>query len=139
MDKAIHVSCIIDKLSPFWKDFKHALKHKKEELTLVELGSHLLIEESLKDDDVASWVDSGATIHMGNESTSLVHERGCVDLRFSSGKIVSMFNVLHVHDIRKNLVSSSILNNCGYKQVIESNKFVLSKHGLSHGFWGEAV
>ncbi|GJR87433.1 zinc finger, CCHC-type containing protein [Tanacetum coccineum] len=30
------------------KDFKHTLKHKKDELTLVELGSHLRIEESLR-------------------------------------------------------------------------------------------
>ncbi|GJT23559.1 hypothetical protein Tco_0893496 [Tanacetum coccineum] len=42
------VSCIIDKLLPSWKDFKHTLKHKKDELTLVELGSHLHIEESPK-------------------------------------------------------------------------------------------
>ncbi|GJR00964.1 hypothetical protein Tco_0523948 [Tanacetum coccineum] len=48
------VSCIIDKLPPSWKDFKHILKHLKEELTLVELGSHLRIE----------WVDSGATVHV---------------------------------------------------------------------------
>ncbi|GJS86926.1 zinc finger, CCHC-type containing protein [Tanacetum coccineum] len=48
MDEAIQVSCIIDKLPPSWKDFKHTLKHKKEELTLVELDSHLHIEESLK-------------------------------------------------------------------------------------------
>ncbi|GKD57984.1 hypothetical protein Tco_1295493 [Tanacetum coccineum] len=48
MDEAIKVSCIIDKLLPSWKDFKHTLKHKKEELTLVELGSHLHIEESLR-------------------------------------------------------------------------------------------
>ncbi|GJW20764.1 hypothetical protein Tco_0031386 [Tanacetum coccineum] len=69
------------------------------------------------DDDVAWWVDSGATVHvckdrcwfktyeslndgsilhMGNESTALVHERGCVDLKFSSGKIVSLFNVFDV-------------------------------------------
>ncbi|GJY14033.1 zinc finger, CCHC-type containing protein [Tanacetum coccineum] len=55
------------------------------------------------DDDVAWWVDSGATVyvckdrcwfktyeslndgsilHMRNESTALLHERGCVDLRF---------------------------------------------------------
>nr|GEX72846.1 zinc finger, CCHC-type [Tanacetum cinerariifolium] len=153
--------------------FKHTLKHLKEELTLIELGSHLRIKESLKvqdsdkpngnniagpsvvnmvehnnfsryndnkgtkgsgdgssnhlkgpnmfnksfqiyyvtyvsevyfvqDDDVAWWVDSGATVHvckdrcrfktyeslndgsihhMGNESTSLVRERGCVDIR----------------------------------------------------------
>ncbi|GJZ13450.1 zinc finger, CCHC-type containing protein [Tanacetum coccineum] len=244
IDEAIQVSCIIDKLPPSWKDFKHTLKHKKEELTLVELGSSLRIEESLgvqdsdktkgnnvvgplvvnmkakptcwkcgktghikrdckgvnvgnkangsgtkgsvdglsnslkgqnmfnkslqvyyvtyvseayfvQDDDVVWWVDSGATVHvckdrywfktyeslnngsilhMGNKSTALVHGRGCVDLKFSSGKIVSLFNVLHVPNIRKNLVSSSILNNYGYKQVIESNKFVLSKHGMFIGF-----
>ncbi|GKF00312.1 zinc finger, CCHC-type containing protein, partial [Tanacetum coccineum] len=29
------------------KDFKHTLKHQKDELTLIELGSHLSIEESL--------------------------------------------------------------------------------------------
>nr|GEX69406.1 hypothetical protein [Tanacetum cinerariifolium] len=119
----------------------------QEELTLIELGSHLCTEESprvqdsdkpkgknvagpsvvnmvehnyssrangsstkgskdgssnpLKDDDVAWWVDSGATmhvckdkrwfktykslndgsiLHLGNESTALVHGSGCVDL-----------------------------------------------------------
>ncbi|GJX99431.1 zinc finger, CCHC-type containing protein [Tanacetum coccineum] len=109
----------------------------------------------MQDDDVAWWVDSGATVHvckdrcwfkiyeslndgsilhMGNESTALVHGCGYVDLMFSSVKIVSLLNVLHVPNIRKNLVSSSVLNNCGYKQVIESNKFVLSKHGVFIGF-----
>ncbi|GKF56578.1 hypothetical protein Tco_0166918, partial [Tanacetum coccineum] len=43
MDEAIQVSCIIDKLPSSWKDFKHTLKHQKEELTFVELGSHLLV------------------------------------------------------------------------------------------------
>ncbi|KAI3669584.1 hypothetical protein L6452_40840 [Arctium lappa] len=32
----------------FLKDFKHMLKHKKKELSLVQLGSHLHIEESLR-------------------------------------------------------------------------------------------
>ncbi|GJX14516.1 zinc finger, CCHC-type containing protein [Tanacetum coccineum] len=50
-DEAIQVSCIIDKLPPLWKDFKHTLKHLKEELTLIELGSHLRIEESLRAQD----------------------------------------------------------------------------------------
>ncbi|GJX29166.1 zinc finger, CCHC-type containing protein [Tanacetum coccineum] len=40
MDEAIQVSY-----------FKHTLKHQKEELTLVELGSHLCIEESLRVQD----------------------------------------------------------------------------------------
>ncbi|GJX98417.1 zinc finger, CCHC-type containing protein [Tanacetum coccineum] len=51
MDESIQVSCIIDKLPPSWKDFKHTLKHLKEELTLIELGSHLRIEESLQVQD----------------------------------------------------------------------------------------
>ncbi|GJR24596.1 zinc finger, CCHC-type containing protein [Tanacetum coccineum] len=51
MDEAIQVSCIIDKLPPYWKDFKHTLKHLKEKLTLVELGSHLCIKESLRMQD----------------------------------------------------------------------------------------
>nr|GFA56845.1 zinc finger, CCHC-type [Tanacetum cinerariifolium] len=51
MDESIQVSYIIDKLPPSWKDFKHTLKHLKDELTLVELGSHLRIEESLRMQD----------------------------------------------------------------------------------------
>nr|GEV69108.1 zinc finger, CCHC-type [Tanacetum cinerariifolium] len=51
MDESIQVSCIIDKLSPSWKDFKHTLKHLKEELTLIEVGSHLRIEESFRVQD----------------------------------------------------------------------------------------
>nr|GEV91541.1 zinc finger, CCHC-type [Tanacetum cinerariifolium] len=51
MDEAIQVSCIIDKLPSFWKNFKHILKHLKEELALVELGSHLRIEKSLRMQD----------------------------------------------------------------------------------------
>ncbi|GJY67756.1 zinc finger, CCHC-type containing protein [Tanacetum coccineum] len=70
----------------------------------------------VQDDNVAWWVDSGATfhvckdkcwfktyeslndgsiLHMENESTALVHGRGCVDLRFCSGKIISLLG--HVH------------------------------------------
>nr|GEV68679.1 zinc finger, CCHC-type [Tanacetum cinerariifolium] len=209
IDESIQVSCIIDKLSPSWKDFKNTLKHLKEELTLIELGSHLRIEESLRvqdsdkpkgnnvaglsvvnmvehnnsskyndnkgtkgskdgssnrlkgqkmfnkslqiyyvthvseayfvqDDDITWWVDSEAAVHvckdrcwfktyeslndvsilhMGNESTALVHGRSCVDLKFSSGKVVSLLNVLYAPNIRKNLVSSSILNNYGINKL----------------------
>ncbi|GJZ47878.1 zinc finger, CCHC-type containing protein [Tanacetum coccineum] len=174
------------------KDFKHTLKHKKEDLTLVELDNHLRIEESLRMQDsdkpkgnnvagpsvvnmvehnnssmyndnkgkrkhhdntkadpnkkskVTCWkcgklghlkkdcksgkvgnkanglgidgsvdgstnslkgaivhvckdrcwfktyesLNDGSILHMGNELTTLVHGRSCVDLKFSSGKIV---------------------------------------------------
>ncbi|GKB43118.1 hypothetical protein Tco_0888060 [Tanacetum coccineum] len=52
------------------KDFKHTLKHKKEELTLVDLGSHLHIEESLmvqvqdKDKPKSNNVDGPLVVNM---------------------------------------------------------------------------
>lgn len=273
MDEAISVAVIIDKLPPSWKDFKHTLKHKKEELTLVQLGSHLRIEESLKtqeldnnpkgknqigsssvnmvegegsknsnkfkgkrkfkgkddkssnkkaklvcwgcnkpghlkkdcrlrkvnkdkdvgpsgskdpdkqqgqksdfiqnlkyvqnyvsviseafyvqDDDVAWWVDSGATSHvckdlrwfkdyqpiedgpvvkMGNVATEPIKGLGSVLLNFTSGKCLSLDNVLYVPGIRKNLLSEIVLSKCGYKQVLESDKYILSRHGTFVGF-----
>ncbi|KAL0303187.1 UNVERIFIED_CONTAM: hypothetical protein Sradi_6186800 [Sesamum radiatum] len=48
MDEAISVSNVIDKLPPLWKDFKHTLKHQMEEMSLVQFGSHLCIEKSLR-------------------------------------------------------------------------------------------
>ncbi|GJY06293.1 hypothetical protein Tco_0373347 [Tanacetum coccineum] len=51
MDEAIQVSCIIDKLPPYWKIFKHTLKYKNEKLTLVELGNQLRIEKSIRAQD----------------------------------------------------------------------------------------
>ncbi|GJV18870.1 zinc finger, CCHC-type containing protein [Tanacetum coccineum] len=38
-------------LPPSWKDFKHTLKHGKDDLSLVQLGSHLRIKESLRAQD----------------------------------------------------------------------------------------
>ncbi|GAU24192.1 hypothetical protein TSUD_23290 [Trifolium subterraneum] len=38
MDETISVSSIIDKLPPSWKDFKHNLKHRKDKLSLIQLG-----------------------------------------------------------------------------------------------------
>ena len=45
MDEPIIVSSIIDKLPPSWKDFKHSLKHKKEELSREKLANSLQIKE----------------------------------------------------------------------------------------------
>ncbi|CAM8979086.1 unnamed protein product [Rhodiola kirilowii] len=269
MDDIIAVSSIIDKLPPLWKDFKHSLKHKKEEMTLQELGGELHIEESIRmqedakqketiesssvhvvedkgglrkfkgkkrfnekhgnkfdkkpkgccwicgklghykndcrmaknekgkpkvtvgdkgkdkcpsnlqrefsisdcnsnvnyvsliaetfyvqDDEVAWWIDSGANKHackdrhsfktyetvkgvvlyMGNESTAPIIGQGTVVLEFSSGKTLELLNVLHVSLIRKNLVSGSLLNKLDFKQVYESDKYVLSKCGIFVGF-----
>ncbi|XP_071726505.1 uncharacterized protein [Rutidosis leptorrhynchoides] len=114
VNETFTVSSIIDKLSSSWQDFKHTLKHKKEDMNLNELGSHLRIEESIwaqdsgkgkgkEDDTIGWWVDSGATchtckdrewfktfvpekdvLHMGNEFIASVVGYGNVVLEFSS-------------------------------------------------------
>ncbi|KAI3679326.1 hypothetical protein L2E82_51458 [Cichorium intybus] len=235
MDEAISVAVIIDKLPPSWKDFKHTLKHKKEDLTLVQLASHLRIEESLKtqeldnnpkgnnqigkddkssnkkaklvcwgcnkpghlkkdcrlckvnkdkdvgpsgskdpdkqqgqksdfiqnlkyvqnyvsviseafyvqDDDVAWWVDSGATSHvckdlrwfkdyqpiedgpvvkMGNVATEPIKGLGSVLHNFTSGKLLSLDNVLYVPGIRKNLLSETVLRILGEHYALNGHR-----------------
>ncbi|GKB45757.1 zinc finger, CCHC-type containing protein [Tanacetum coccineum] len=177
MDESISVSSIIDKLPPSWKDFKHTLKHGKNDLSLVQLGSHLRIEESLraqesnkskgkevggpsinmtedgiavvvkritqmlvvrerdqrtnpktKVDAIAWWIDSGATTHVCKDR--------CWFKTYEpvSGKTITLFNVLYVPKLRKNLVAGPVLSKCGYKQVYESDKYILSKSGVFLGF-----
>nr|GEV16136.1 RNA-directed DNA polymerase, eukaryota, reverse transcriptase zinc-binding domain protein [Tanacetum cinerariifolium] len=106
-------------------------------------------------DAIAWWIDSGATTHvckdrcwfktfelvedgfvlyMGDEHFAPVHGKGSVAIEFSSGKTITLFNVLYVPKLRKNLVSGPVLNKCGYKQVYESDKYILSKCGVFVGF-----
>nr|GEZ57131.1 zinc finger, CCHC-type [Tanacetum cinerariifolium] len=129
MDEYISVASIIDKLPPSWKDFKHTLKHGKDDLSLVHLGSHLRIKESLKEKDS----DKGKGKEVGRPSVNMIEEES-VALEFSYGKIVTLFNVLYVPKLRKNLVSGPVLNKCGYKQVYESDKYILLKCGVFVGF-----
>ncbi|GJR83535.1 zinc finger, CCHC-type containing protein [Tanacetum coccineum] len=106
-------------------------------------------------DAIAWWIDSGATTHvckdrcwfktyemvenrsvlyMGDDHFALVHGKGSVASKFSFGKTITLFNVLYVPKLRKNLVSSPVLNKCGYKQVYEYDKYILSKSGVFLGF-----
>jgi hypothetical protein len=66
---------------------------------------------------------------MGNVSHASVRGVGTVDLKLTSGKIMQLKNVHHVHSINKNLVSGSHLCRDGFKVVLESNNFVVSKCG----------
>ena len=54
-------------------------------------------------------VSSGEKLFMGNSSTLKVEGRGKVILKMTSGKELTLNNLLHVPDIRKNLVSGSLL------------------------------
>jgi hypothetical protein len=66
---------------------------------------------------------------MGNGLHATVRGFGMVDLKFTSGKIVQLKNVLHGPSIKKNLFSGSRLMKDGFKLVFETNKVALSKYG----------
>nr|GEV28886.1 zinc finger, CCHC-type [Tanacetum cinerariifolium] len=150
---------INDKLPPSWKDFKHTLKHGKDNLSLVQLSNHLRIEKSLKAQDSDKgkgkevggpsvnmteedrcWfktyepVEDGSTLYMDDDHFAPVHGKGSVMLEFSLGKSITLFNVFYVPKLCKNLISGLVLNKCGYKQVYESDMHILSKSSIFVGF-----
>ena len=95
------------------------------------------------------WIDTGSTRHvcsdkglftsfeavsnrekllMRNSDTSEIEGQGKVILKMTSGKELTLNDVLYVPEIRKNLVSGSLLNKHGFRMVFESDKVVLSKN-----------
>ncbi|GJX07825.1 hypothetical protein Tco_0195757 [Tanacetum coccineum] len=119
MDEAIQVSCIIDKLPPSWKDFKHTLKHLKEELTLVELGSHLLIEESLRvqdsDKPKGNNVAGPSVVNMvehNNFSIGTIATRVNVNIMITQGLILTRRQNLLVGNVAKLVTLKGICIGC---------------------------
>ena len=75
----------------------------------------------------------GQTVLMGNNDAAMVVGRGVVEINFTSGKKLTLNNVLHVPDIRKNLISASLMCKNGLKIVLEGNNFIVSKNGIFVG------
>ena len=80
-----------------------------------------------------SLVDNAEPLYMGNSATAKVEGRGSIKLKMTSGKELTLKDVLHVPDIRKNLVSGSLLSKNGFKLVFVSDKFVLTKNDMFVG------
>ncbi|RVW74433.1 Retrovirus-related Pol polyprotein from transposon TNT 1-94 [Vitis vinifera] len=78
---------------------------------------------------------------MGNASSSMVKGKGDVVLNLTSGKKLTLMDVLFVPEIRKNLVSASLLSKKGFKLVFKSDKFVLTKGGtfVGKGYMSEGL
>ncbi|XP_021986446.1 uncharacterized protein LOC110882835 [Helianthus annuus] len=72
-------------------------------------------------------------LYMGNKVTASIKGEGTVILKITSGKELTLTNVLYVPEIRKNLVSGWMLNKFGFRLVFESDNFVLSRRGMFVG------
>jgi len=70
MDETIIVSSIIDKHPPSWKDFKRTMKHKKEDISLEQLGNHLRLEEEYRKQEGNKNHVTQEKIHVMEEGNS---------------------------------------------------------------------
>ena len=67
---------------------------------------------------------------LADDSTREIKGTGCIDLKMTSEKILTLQGVLHVPTFRRNLISESLLLRAGYRIVKESN-IVISKSNSS--------
>ncbi|CAA0819356.1 Unknown protein, partial [Striga hermonthica] len=144
------------------KDSAHIAEDKSIPIDLSELDLTVVVQEvNLVNNPREWWVDTGATRHicadrdmfstytptdgrklfMGNSSTSNVVGTRKVVLKMTSGKDLTLTKVLHVPDIRKNLVSGALLSKAGFRLVFEADKFVMTKNGvfLAKGYLDEGL
>ncbi|KAG5527251.1 hypothetical protein RHGRI_028223 [Rhododendron griersonianum] len=129
-------------------------KKQKTSANMVEEQLVAMVTEiNMADTSSGWWFDSGATVHvckdrslfktyekldgqeaqMGNQDCAKVAGKGSAELNFTSGKTLTLLNVLHVPDMRKNLVSVDLVCKKGFRVVFESDKLILTKNGMFVG------
>ena len=67
-------------------------------------------------------VSNDKKLCMGNSTTSIVEGKGKVVLKLTSGKELTLNEVLYVSDFRKNLVSRSLLNKHVFAWFLSSTR-----------------
>lgn len=55
--------------------------------------------------------------------------KGKIFIKLTSGETLALNNVLYVPSLRRNLISSSLLNKVGLKIVLEADKVIITKNG----------
>ena len=56
-----------------------------------------------------------------------------VELKFTSKHVLTLKDVLYTPSMRKNLMSRFLLSKAGFKQIMESDNYVITKKGLFVG------
>ena len=70
---------------------------------------------------------------MGNSTTTRVMGKGKILLKFTSGKLLSLSNVLYVPSLYRNLISNILVNKAGLKTIVRDDKVVISHNRVFVG------
>ncbi|KAL0402423.1 UNVERIFIED_CONTAM: hypothetical protein Slati_4272200 [Sesamum latifolium] len=99
---------------------------------LIDIGAnvHVYADKSLF---VSYQAITRRIVSMGNSSTAEVLGIGSVDLKFPSGRILSLKGVHHVSTVRRNIISGSVIVREGYELAFKFNKVVIQQFGIFIG------
>ena len=70
---------------------------------------------------------------LGDSSKTKVPRSGEIDLKFTYGCVLTLKDVFYTPFIRKDLMSSFLLNKTGFKQTMESDNYVITKKWIICG------
>ena len=82
--------------------------------------------------------DDEKVVYLGDSHIAQVLGKGKVMLKLTSGKTMALNNVLHVPNIRENLVSVALLGKVGVKVSFESDKIIMTKDNIK-GFCNQGL
>ena len=77
--------------------------------------------------------DDEKVVYLGDSHTAQVLGKGKVMMKLTSGKTLALNDVLHVPNIRENLVSIALFGKVGVKVSFESDKIVMTKNNIFMG------
>lgn len=65
---------------------------------------------------------------MGNSTSASIIEKRKITLKLTFGKLLTLTNVLHVSEMRRNLISGSLLMKAGLKLTFVSDRLVMTRN-----------
>ncbi|XP_013617778.1 PREDICTED: uncharacterized protein LOC106324338 [Brassica oleracea var. oleracea] len=102
------------------RDEKHQANLTEEDLVA------MVTETDMGDVSTYQKNKTHEKLFIGNTAVSKIEGRGNVILKMTYGREVTLANVKHVPDMRKNLVSGTLLSKNGFVTSLEADKLVIN-------------